>query len=152
MPSVWIERPCTEPEDLPDVCMRCGAETTHRVNKRFGWMPGWVYVTLLAGLLVFAIVALVVRKRARVLAPMCQEHKNHWLMRTLLVVGSLALGLGGWIALMVMTEELLPPGDALRDLAPASIVVALLAWLVVAAVAASTAIRPLEIGDRGVKL
>lgn len=152
MSSVWIERPCTDPEDLPDVCMRCGAETTQRVSKRFSWLPGWVYILVVVSWPIFLIVALISRKRCRVLAPLCHEHKNHWRGRTLLIVGLLVLCLGVSTALTVATAELLPPGNELRDMAPLSFLVSLLGWLVVTALVSSSAIRPLEISDRGVKL
>ena len=54
MASIWLYRRDWE-DGLPDVCMKCGKPARGRVLKTFHWMPGWVYVTHVAGVLVFVI-------------------------------------------------------------------------------------------------
>jgi hypothetical protein len=78
-------------KNLPDVCLRCGAPATLHKSKTFSWHPPWVYVLLIAGLLPFAIVAIVLTKRRRVEAPLCEQHKHHWLIRQLLILPTFLL-------------------------------------------------------------
>jgi hypothetical protein len=102
MASVWLKRRGWQDGDVPDVCMKCGRKAYDRVQKTFLWMPGWVYVLILAGLLIFAIVALCVRERRTTSLPLCEEHKNHWYWRNLwaglsfLLVVALSFLAGGW--------------------------------------------------------
>ena len=62
-------------------------------------MPSWVIIFVFCGLLPFLIVALLTRKTMRVTLPVCDRHKNHWLVRRLFVgvfvAGSALAGLGG---------------------------------------------------------
>ena len=56
---------------------------------------------ILAGLLPYAIVAILMTKRARVQVPLCENHKGHWFLRNLfiwgglLAVGAIVGGVGG---------------------------------------------------------
>src|SRR5947209_3408531 len=85
MAVIRLGRYTGEEDDLPDVCMKCGAPATLRKRKQLSWYPRWVYFLLLVHILVFAIVALATTKRRTVSAPLCDEHKNHWMWRQLVV-------------------------------------------------------------------
>ncbi len=60
--------------DFPRMCMRCGEPADRDVPQTFSWMPGWVNVLILVGLLPWIVAALVLRKTMRVVAPMCRRH------------------------------------------------------------------------------
>jgi hypothetical protein len=68
---------------LPDACMRCGAPSTIHFDRKFSWYPPWLLVTILAGLLIFAILVLVLTKRMLVSVPLCDAHRRHWYNRSL---------------------------------------------------------------------
>ncbi len=152
MATVWLDTELCESGDLPDVCLKCGRATSSRVRKTFSWLPGWVYLFILAGLLVFVILALILRKSVTAHVPLCQEHKNHWLYRALGIVLGLFAAIG-WVVIAAILMGSLPPGSDLNALLGLSILGALLGWLIAAAVVSTTAIRAVEISDRrGLKL
>lgn len=147
------ERPWDE-EELPDVCMKCGAPAEVHKDHLFRWHPGWVFVLILVHILVYAIVALALTKKRRVRVPLCRAHRHHWLWRQVVIFAGFALfvllGVG---AIVAMTDS--APGrnnDAFTGLLCGGSLVILLAWLVVVAVLQSTTIRPREITDRSITL
>jgi hypothetical protein len=81
----------SELDELPAVCMRCGAPATVTRDKTFSWHPPWVILLAFIGLLPFVIVALLLTQRVTVTAPLCARHRNHWLSRALIGWGGFAL-------------------------------------------------------------
>jgi hypothetical protein len=148
------ERPWDE-EELPDVCMKCGAPAEVYKDHQFRWHPGWVFFLILVHLLVYAVVAFALTKKRRVRVPLCHAHRHHWVARqVVLFVGFaffLFLGIG---AIIAMTDS--SPGrrdsEALSGLLCVGSLVVLLVWLVLVSVLQSTAIRPSEITDRSITL
>jgi len=138
-------------EGLPAVCLRCGAPASVLKRKTFSWFPGWIYVLLVTGLLPFAIVAIVLTRRRTVEAPLCEEHKNHWLIRQGGVWGSflllLLLGFGSFAAL-VGTEG----RDSVAGFLCFGWLIGLVGWIVLAAVIQATSIRPVKITDTTITL
>jgi hypothetical protein len=60
---------------LPDVCVKCGAHGRGRRYRRtYYWHEPLVYLTILAGLLLYIILAMVVRKKATVEFSLCETH------------------------------------------------------------------------------
>ncbi len=148
------ERPWDE-EELPDVCMKCGAPAEVHKNHLFRWHPGWVFVLILVHILVYAIVALALTKKRRVRVPLCRAHRHHWLWRQVIIFAGFALVVVlGFGAMIALTDS--APGrrgsDALGGLMCGGTVVGLIAWLVLVAVLQSTALRPREITDRDITL
>ncbi len=138
---------------LPDLCMQCGEPAALFKRKRFSWFPSWVWILLfVCGLVPFAIVAAVTTKRRTVEAPLCEAHKNHWLARQLLVVGSLfgILLLGGvtWAVSLDNNAR----GDDLGGLLCVGSVVMLILWVILAVVVQFNSIRAREITDRDMTL
>jgi hypothetical protein len=151
MPAVWLdERDCLGGV-FPDVCLKCGQPAPGRVRRTFTWMPGWVYLTLLAHLFVFLIVALIVRKSQYAEVPMCDRHHGHWFWRYVLVFTTLVGAVAGVVGLIVLIENL-PPGADTTIVFVLGIPAVLLAWFTLALVAGLTAIRPLKISQGGMKL
>jgi hypothetical protein len=56
---------------LPEACLKCGAPPVKRVKKTLSWHDPLLYLVLLAGPLIYLIIALCLRKTARVLVPLC---------------------------------------------------------------------------------
>ena len=65
-----------EPVVLPaSVCIRCGEPANGKpVNKMYYWHHPALYLVILVGLLIYVIVALVVRKSMKVSVPLCARH------------------------------------------------------------------------------
>lgn len=140
--------------DLPDVCMLCAEPATAVRTKNMQWCPPWVGVLLLAGLLPYVIVALILTKRARVQGPFCDEHKGHWLNRTLMIWGSLVLV--GLIELGVLVIFVATTGNndqsPIGGFACLGGMLLLLAWVIFIIILQNTAIRPREITDKEIVL
>ena len=139
--------------ELPMVCMRCGEPATVVKTKNMAWCPPWVPVLILAGVIVYIIVAIILTKRARLQAPLCDEHKGHWLYRQLIIWGTFLPLLVIGIAAVVGISN--APNQVRNILCPffgIGGLVALIAGVVLLAVAQSTAIRPKEITDREILL
>ena len=60
---------------LPDRCVVCNRKTSFKLTKRFSWHPQGLYLLILAGWLVYFIVAAFVRKHATVSFGLCKEHQ-----------------------------------------------------------------------------
>lgn len=125
--------------DLPGVCLTA----TLSKKKTFAWQPSWVWVTLLLGLVPFAVICLILTKRATVQAPLCKDHRFHWDGRLLgiffgflVVAGAVVVAVNfnqyPWLWLIV--------------------VAALLGWIVLAIALSMTMVRPMLITDREITL
>jgi hypothetical protein len=149
--DVRLESYAGEVLEFPDVCMQCGAPSTVRKRKNFSWFPPWTYLPLFCGgLPVFLIVALIMTKRRTVAAPLCEEHKNHWLWRQLLVVGSLVGVIGVCFLAAILNDD--QGNDPLSGLLCAGSLILLVIWVILAAIVQSTAIRVKEITDSSITL
>jgi hypothetical protein len=60
---------------LPDRCVVCNRKTSFKLTKRFLWHPPGLYLLILAGWLIYLIVAAFVRKNATVSYGLCKEHQ-----------------------------------------------------------------------------
>lgn len=140
--------------DLPELCMKCGAPATVNKQKTFSWFPPWVWVLLfVCGLLPFAIVAMILTKRRTIGAPLCEEHKNHWLWRQLVIVGGfLALMAIGFMAAIATSDNPRGGDDPVGGLLCAGALVGLVIWLIAAIILQATSIRSSEITDTSFKL
>jgi hypothetical protein len=59
--------------ELPARCVRCNAPANERIGKTLYWHSPWLYLLLVAWLL-YLLMALATRKRARIAAPLCLRH------------------------------------------------------------------------------
>ena len=60
---------------LPDYCIKCGVEANgSHLRKKLSWHHPALVLLVLAGLLIYLIVALIVRKSATVDISLCAEH------------------------------------------------------------------------------
>lgn len=64
-----------QPVALPPPCVKCGAPANGKpVNKNFSWHHPAFYLLILAGMLIYLIVAVIVRKSMRMTVPLCARH------------------------------------------------------------------------------
>lgn len=79
---------------LPPNCVKCGQPATGKpLKKTFYWHTGWLYLLVLLHVIIYIIVALIVRKRFDLAVPLCEEHRRR--RRRFLWTGGLLL-LGGF--------------------------------------------------------
>jgi hypothetical protein len=58
-----------------NLCIRCGAPANGKpLKKTFYWHTPWLFLAIFAGLLIYAILALVIRKQITLYLPLCDEH------------------------------------------------------------------------------
>jgi hypothetical protein len=131
---------------LPPLCMVCGQPATITRNKKFSWNPGWVYLLLLVGLLPCIIVALIMTRRMRIEAPLCDVHRNHWSTRNW-VTGLSILG----YVVFFFAALIFFQGEALGGLLGGSIAL-FVVWLIILAIWQATAIRVTEITNHSIVL
>ena len=78
---------------LPDRCVKCNAPAHgQRLTRNLSWHSPYLYLLILLNLLIYAIVVLIVRKKARVQIGLCDVHRTK--RRMALAFGYVA-GLGG---------------------------------------------------------
>ena len=77
---------------LPSYCVKCGqAVSGEPFQKTFFWHNPWLFLLVLVNLLVYAIVAMIIRKRFDLAVPLCPEHRQR---RRTLIIAAWVLGLG----------------------------------------------------------
>jgi hypothetical protein len=79
-----------EEGELPPLCLRCGQPAEVYCPQKLSAQPGWTYCLLLFTFWPFLILMPLVRRNARILAPLCTTHKNYWRRRRLPAIGSVA--------------------------------------------------------------
>lgn len=130
-------------EDLPPVCMACGAPATATRERTLSWHPKWIYFLLLLGLLPLLIAALIVTKRAKLRAPLCAAHEGMWTRNTLAaLVGFLVLA--GTVVIAIAFSE--PRGG--KEWLWILPIPALIFWIVLLVIFGRPLIKPYEITDR----
>lgn len=59
---------------LPGRCVKCNAPGHARLKKTYYWHSAWWLLLVLFNLLIYAIVAMIVRKNCRLEASLCEHH------------------------------------------------------------------------------
>jgi hypothetical protein len=150
MASITLTRYEAEHDHLPRCCMVCGAPAAVTRTKAFSWNPSWVYIFLFCGLLPLIIIALVMTKKMKVFAPLCEDHQGHWSKRTAWTLGGLGvLALFGIGSIVLSSQQ---PNNPIQGVACIATVVLALAWVIMAIALQSTSIHPTEITDRNITL
>jgi hypothetical protein len=74
---------------LPNQCVKCGQPSDgHPIRKKFYWYPPLLALMIIfPGILIFAIVALIVRKKATVTFSVCAQHRARHRNAILVVIG-----------------------------------------------------------------
>ena len=67
-----------EPNVLPPLCCKCGAEATCEKKVKFSWYPPWIIITVLVTLILTVILILVLQKKRTAYLPVCDKHKGVW--------------------------------------------------------------------------
>lgn len=146
-PTAWVFRAgpqvvLVQGGNLPARCVKCN-QPGHGgpIKKTMFWHDPMWYLLILAGLLVYVIVAICIRKKIKVHIALCQQHKRQRMVWTLMTVLGLVGGIGLFAAGIAVELPLL-------------ILVGLLLFIfgLVAAVVASSSLKPTFIDDRVARL
>jgi hypothetical protein len=117
-----------QPVPLPPPCVKCGAPANGKpVDKRFYWHHPALYLLILAGVLIYAIVATIVRKSMRLQVPLCAQHAQR---RSLAVTLSWVIPLVG-IADAFILPNLGVDGGVVALITGVFIVTGLVIWAIV---------------------
>jgi hypothetical protein len=149
MAKIRVYRDEAGGDEFPRLCVRCGEGADGDSTQNFSWVPEWVPILILGGLLPWLLVAMILKKSMRVTLPVCRRHRRHWLRRTLYIW----LGLLGWVVAGVLAVVLLPqlPQDAVPVVLGVLVFGGLL-WLIVGVVYTNSGIKPRQITDRWIEL
>ena len=111
------------------MCVKCGQPATDKpVVKTFSWHHPGFYLLILVGVLIYVIVALVVRKTVKVAVPLCARHRQR---RSLWVTLAWVLPLIGIADAFILPSLLnLDPGWIVL-LVAGLILAGLIIWMVV---------------------
>ncbi len=123
---------------LPPFCVKCAAPSGPPLARSFYWHEPWVYLLVLPGLLIYAIVALATRKRMDLKVPLCPPCRTR---RRNLILTAWLIAAGGVANMFLFAALSLDMGVATLIL-----VAALLAAGVMGALVASP-LRPKRIDD-----
>jgi hypothetical protein len=91
---------------LPGRCVRCNEPAEEPTkSRRVYWHSPWIYLLIIINLLIYLVVALIVRKKAVVAPGLCSAHKRRRLVGiamawTLLLAGIALLFIGGTLVIV----------------------------------------------------
>src|SRR5207249_3666533 len=77
---------------LPDRCVRCNAPANgYKLKRQLYWHPSAYYLLILISLLIYVIVAVIIRKKALIHVGLCDQHRaqRKWTI------------LGSWLAALL---------------------------------------------------
>jgi hypothetical protein len=125
---------------LPDVCVKCNAPANgYKLRRQMAWHESWLYALILAGVVVYAVVAMVMQKKATIHLGLCPVHRAKRTRTILIAWGiallALAVGIGG--AMLVYENR------STRDFTGLAVVAGIV-LLIVAAVVGSIGARVLK--------
>ena len=78
--------------NLPNRCLVCNQPASVQFPKKMYWHSPWIYLLLIPSILIYAIVAMIARKKADVVLPLCTEHSDKRKRAT--TIGSLLIVFG----------------------------------------------------------
>lgn len=109
MPSMWRTKSIlvmTKEALLPGRCVKCNAYAEERLKRKLTWHHPALYLLIIVSVLIYAIVAMVVRKTATVNVALCPEHfaarKKH-----LAITWALGLLCVACFAVAILSDELI---------------------------------------------
>jgi hypothetical protein len=98
---------------LPYRCVRCNEPATNLLKRTLSWHTPWIYVLLAVSPLIYIIVALIIRKTAKIEVPLCDEHRAKRSRGLLIALGISLTGIAlcftpaflgqDWVGLLVLT-------------------------------------------------
>lgn len=108
LPTVWRSKSVlvmTKQAPLPERCIKCNAPTQNTLKRKLRWHHPALYILIFVGFLFYALLAMVLSKRATIHVGLCETHaatrRRDILITSLLVVLSFVS-----FYLAVVTDEM----------------------------------------------
>ena len=152
-------------DELPMICMKCGAEATYEKSKLMKWESNANESTRLLmffmfgvlGALIFSAATKSSRKSMRLTTTFCDEHRNYWWQRQ--IYGTLLPSIGvlgfilGMVALALIASQPKFNGqDIITGIVFGSGAILMIVMLLVGVFSKRAAIKPTEITDDDITL
>ena len=84
--------------ELPERCVRCNEPATMEKRKTYSWHHPALYLLILPGILIYAVVATVVSKKAKISIGLCEAHRTRRRNFGLAAFALLLVGIGALLA------------------------------------------------------
>jgi hypothetical protein len=150
MAELRLKESQTTGDRMPMVCMVCSEPAVKHYRKNFSWVPGWVHICILAGVLPWAIIVAILTKRMWVDVPVCEQHRGYFWKRTAAGILSFLLLAAVSIGAAVLLDEM-GAKDAVGYVCLGSGVL-FIGWVITLFVIQTKTLRPKEITDRAITL
>ena len=111
--TIWRDKSTlvmTKQAFLPNRCVKCNEPTGERLKRKLTWHHPAIYLSILVSILVYAVLAMVLRKTATVDIGFCEDHRD---VRRRNLAITWALGILGFLCF--------PLAGILEDPTPAGI-------------------------------
>lgn len=89
---------------LPNRCVKCNAPADEQLKRKLTWHHPALYLLALASLLIYAVVAMIVRKTATVNIGLCEDHSSAR-RRNISITWALGLASVAGFVVAVMIED-----------------------------------------------
>ena len=100
-PGVWQDGSmlvATKEIMLPDRCVKCnGPANGYRLKRNMNWHDPLYYLIIFASPLIYAVIAIIVRKKARVYVGLCETHKQNRTIALFVTWSLFAAGIGSFV-------------------------------------------------------
>jgi hypothetical protein len=91
---------------LPERCVKCNAPAPGpKFKKKLSWHHPAIYLLIVTGLLIYLIVAMVLRKSMTVELGLCEEHKEKHRRDVFITWGLILLGVAGFILALLVGDN-----------------------------------------------
>jgi hypothetical protein len=90
---------------LPDRCIKSNEPTTERLKRTLYWHHPAIYLVILLNLIIYAVVAMAVRKSAVLQIPLSKEYKQRRIRNMLIAWGLVLLGILSMVIGIIIVDS-----------------------------------------------
>src|SRR4051812_23147650 len=90
---------------LPPICVKSGQPATQWLKRHLQWHEPWLALTILIGVLIYVIIALIMTKRATIMIGLSDEWAARRKTRILVALVLALLGIGAGVAGVVLGSQ-----------------------------------------------
>lgn len=90
--------------ELPHRCVKCNAPAIMDKPRKFAWHSPWWYLLILINVIVYAVVAALVQKSAKIAIGLCEEHRRRRRNYSIAATSIVVVGFGA-VVMAIGAEE-----------------------------------------------